>query len=104
MPYRQASFPTAAQPKSLAVAGDSTLFVAEIDLVEAVRSNQKVYELKPSFSPTAVAATGTTVAIGGEVRECGHSEDKGIKSAPGSESTLVWLGREIPQRDCHSRG
>lgn len=66
---RQASCPTATQPKSVAVAGDSTLFVVEIDLVEAIRSNQKVHELKPSFSPSAVAAIGTTVAIGGEVRQ-----------------------------------
>ncbi|KIP12112.1 hypothetical protein PHLGIDRAFT_27517 [Phlebiopsis gigantea 11061_1 CR5-6] len=64
--FVQASCPTATQPKSLAVAGDSTLFVAETDLVEAIRSNQKVYEVKPSFSPSAVAATGSTVAIGGE--------------------------------------
>jgi len=58
---------TASQPKSIAAAADGTVFVAEVDVVEAFRSNQKVYELKTKFAPTAVAAQGSTVAIGGDV-------------------------------------
>ncbi|PPR06738.1 hypothetical protein CVT24_013047 [Panaeolus cyanescens] len=56
----------AAQPKSVAVAGDSTVFIAEIGKVEAFRSNQRVLEHKPSFEPSAIAATGSLVAIGQE--------------------------------------
>ncbi|CCL99609.1 uncharacterized protein FIBRA_01627 [Fibroporia radiculosa] len=57
---------TASQPKAVAVAGDSTVFIAEVNEVEAIRFNQKVSELKPKFSPSAVAATGSIVAVGGE--------------------------------------
>ncbi|KAF9443022.1 WD40 repeat-like protein [Macrolepiota fuliginosa MF-IS2] len=58
--------PTAAQPKSVAVASDSTVFVAEIGTVEAFRSNQKVLDLKASYAPSAVAASGKTVVVGAE--------------------------------------
>ena len=51
----------------MAIAGDSTLFVVEIGAVEAIRSNQKVHDLKPKYTPSAVAAHGSTVAIGSEV-------------------------------------
>ncbi|EKM58056.1 uncharacterized protein PHACADRAFT_252038 [Phanerochaete carnosa HHB-10118-sp] len=64
--FTQASSPTASQPKSVAVAADSTLFVVEIGVVEAIRSNQKVHELKPKYVPSAVAAYGSAVAIGSE--------------------------------------
>ncbi len=64
----QASCPTTSQPKSLAISDDSTVFVVEVDVVEAIKSNQRVYNLKPNFTPSSVAANGTTVAIGGEVR------------------------------------
>ena len=42
------------------------MFVAEPDVLEAIRSNQKVHELKPKYTPTSVAATGSVVAVGGE--------------------------------------
>ncbi|PCH35254.1 WD40 repeat-like protein [Wolfiporia cocos MD-104 SS10] len=58
--------PTSSQPKSVAVGPDSTVFVAEASGVEAIRSNQRVFELNPKFAPSAVAATETLVAIGGE--------------------------------------
>lgn len=58
---------TASQPRAVTVASDSTVFVAEASGVEAVRSNQKVFELKPKFTPSSVAAAGTTIAVGGEV-------------------------------------
>ncbi|KAF4618556.1 hypothetical protein D9613_010054 [Agrocybe pediades] len=61
-----ASCPTSAQPKGVAVASDSTVFVAEIGIVEAFRANQKVAEHKPSYQPSAVAAFESVVAIGGE--------------------------------------
>ena len=60
-------FQTASQPKSIAIAADSTVFVAEVNSVEAIRSNQKVFDLQPKFSPTTVAASGPVVAIGGDV-------------------------------------
>jgi WD repeat-containing protein 1 (actin-interacting protein 1) len=63
----QASCPAAAQPRSVAVAGDTTIFVVEIGVIEAIRSNQKVHEIKPKYTPTVVAAFGSTVAIGTEV-------------------------------------
>ncbi|PPQ78614.1 hypothetical protein CVT25_010578 [Psilocybe cyanescens] len=69
-----ASASTGAQPKSIAVAGDSTVFIAEIGKVEAFRSNQKVFEQKTSFEPSATAAFGTLVAIGGEDRKVRLSE------------------------------
>lgn len=65
--FRPSLAPTSAQPKSIAVASDSTVFVAEIGTIEAFRSNQKVFSAKPSYSPSAVAAWQTTVAVGGEV-------------------------------------
>ncbi|KAI0084155.1 WD40-repeat-containing domain protein [Irpex rosettiformis] len=61
-----ATYSTEGQPKSLAIASDSTIFIAEPDRVEAIRSNQKVYELKTKYVPTAVGASGLIVAIGGE--------------------------------------
>ncbi|KAJ3512753.1 hypothetical protein NLJ89_g3342 [Agrocybe chaxingu] len=67
--FLPASAPTSSQPKGITVAGDSTVFVAEIGVVEAFRSNQKVFELKPSYQPSAVGAHGTLVAIGGEDRK-----------------------------------
>jgi hypothetical protein len=62
--FRPASASTASQPKSIAVAGDSTVFIVEIGKIEAFRSNQRVLEQKPSFEPSAVAASGSLVAIG----------------------------------------
>jgi len=53
---RPASAATASQPKSISVADDSTVFIAEINGVEAIRDNQKVFELKTSYTPSAVAA------------------------------------------------
>lgn len=67
--FAPAVAPTAAQPKSITVASDSTVFVAEIGTVEAFRSNQKVYSTKPSYSPSAVAAWKTVVAVGAEDRK-----------------------------------
>ncbi|KAK7462716.1 WD40 repeat-like protein [Stygiomarasmius scandens] len=64
--FSPASLATSSQPKSVAVAGDGSVLVVEIDTVEVVRSNQKVFELKPKYKPSSVAASKTTVAIGGE--------------------------------------
>ncbi|KAH9941649.1 WD40 repeat-like protein [Epithele typhae] len=64
--YTPASLSTGAQPKGVAVAGDGTVLVAEVAAVEAVRSNQKVFELPTKFAPSAIAAMGDVVAVGGE--------------------------------------
>ena len=64
---RGASVATNAQPKSVAIAGDSTVFVIEADGIEAVRSNQKLQHFPTKFTPSAIAASGTNVAVGGEV-------------------------------------
>ncbi|KAI0690233.1 WD40 repeat-like protein [Cerioporus squamosus] len=64
--FTPATFSTGAQPKAVAVGGDSTVFVAEVDKIEAVRSNQKVFELALKYSPSAIAAAGNVVAVGGE--------------------------------------
>ncbi|PIL23440.1 hypothetical protein GSI_14751 [Ganoderma sinense ZZ0214-1] len=65
--FTPAQFSTAAQPKAgVAVGGDSTVFIAEVDTVEAVRSNQKVFDLKPKYAPSAIAASASFVAVGGE--------------------------------------
>jgi len=63
---RPASCATTSQPKSISVAEDGTVFVAEINGVEAIRDNQKVFELKTSYTPSAVAASRSfnIVAIG----------------------------------------
>jgi len=64
---RPAVASTAAQPKSIAITNDTTVFVVEIGTVEAFRSNQKVYNIKPNYAPSVVAAWKETVAIGAEV-------------------------------------
>ncbi|RDX44431.1 WD40 repeat-like protein [Lentinus brumalis] len=64
--FTPATFSTGAQPKAVAVGGDSTVFVAEVDKIEAVRSNQKISELALKYSPSAIAAAGNVVAVGGE--------------------------------------
>ncbi|KAJ8454420.1 hypothetical protein ONZ45_g19315 [Pleurotus djamor] len=57
---------TESQPRAIAVAGDSTVFVAEINGIEAFRSNQRVHDLKTKYSPHSIAATGSIVAVGGD--------------------------------------
>ncbi|KAJ7634661.1 WD40-repeat-containing domain protein [Roridomyces roridus] len=66
--FTAASIATAAQPKSIAVAGDGTVFVAEAGGVEAIRDNQKVAHLATKYTPSAVGAAkgGNIVAVGGE--------------------------------------
>ncbi|TRM63711.1 WD40-repeat-containing domain protein [Schizophyllum amplum] len=64
--YSAAGMATTTQPKGVAIATDGTVFVAEIGGVEAVRSNQRVAEVKTKYAPSAVAATGSVVAVGAE--------------------------------------
>uniref|UniRef100_A0A0W0F669 Uncharacterized protein n=1 Tax=Moniliophthora roreri TaxID=221103 RepID=A0A0W0F669_MONRR len=66
--FTQASFATASQPKSLAIATDDSVVIAEINGVEVIRSNQKVFNLQTKFTPSAVATSKSelVVAIGGE--------------------------------------
>ncbi|KDQ58569.1 hypothetical protein JAAARDRAFT_34386 [Jaapia argillacea MUCL 33604] len=64
--FTSAAASTSSQPKSVAVAGDGTVFVAEAQNVEAFRSNQKVFETSTKFTPSAIASHGSLVVIGGE--------------------------------------
>lgn len=43
------------------------MFLAEINGLEVVRDNQKIYELSTSFTPGAVDVHGSLVAVGGQV-------------------------------------
>ncbi|KAI0036110.1 WD40 repeat-like protein [Vararia minispora EC-137] len=56
------SFSTNSQPKSIAAGSEDTVFIAETNSVEVVRSNQKVTEVKPKSTPTAIAASDGLVA------------------------------------------
>ena len=47
------TFSTPAQPRAVAVGGDSTVFVVEVDNIEAVRSDQRVFNLAPKYTPSA---------------------------------------------------
>jgi hypothetical protein len=42
--------------------------VAEVDGIEAIRNNQKVFGLATKYSPTSIAASGGIVVVGGQ--EC----------------------------------
>ena len=50
--------------KSISVAHDGSVFVAEINSVEVFRDNQKVFELKSSYAPSAVGASSSVIAVG----------------------------------------
>lgn len=76
------------------------MFVVEIDLVEAIRSNQKVHELKPKFTPTAVAAFGSTVAIGAEVCSAQRLEIIQAQLQTGPEGLFLRMGRQSPVAGC----
>ncbi|KAG5219855.1 WD40 repeat protein [Salix suchowensis] len=64
--FTDASATLNSQPRSVAVSSDSTVFVTEINSIEAFRSNQKIDTHQPKYSPHAVAASGDLVAIGGD--------------------------------------
>ncbi|KIY61197.1 WD40 repeat-like protein [Cylindrobasidium torrendii FP15055 ss-10] len=64
--FTPASLSTGSQPKSIAVADDSAVFVAEINGIEVIRNNQKITEFKSKFTPSSVAVNGSIVAVGGE--------------------------------------
>lgn len=46
------------------MAGDDTVFVIEQNGIEAFRLNQKVHEVNTSYTPGAISASGTLVAVG----------------------------------------
>ncbi|EPQ52202.1 WD40 repeat-like protein [Gloeophyllum trabeum ATCC 11539] len=64
--FTPAALSLSSQPKAVAAAADGTVFVAEVNSVEAIRSNQKVSEISTKFVPSTVAAHNTLVAVGGE--------------------------------------
>ncbi|KZT25763.1 WD40 repeat-like protein [Neolentinus lepideus HHB14362 ss-1] len=64
--FTPASSSLASQPKSVVTAADGTVFVAEVNAIEAIRSNQKIFELSVGYVPSSVSAHRSLVAIGGE--------------------------------------
>ena len=71
-PNRPATLSLGGQPKSLASTGDGTVFVVQAEktgktTVQAVRHNQTVYTLQPTYKAISVAASGNVVVVGGEV-------------------------------------
>lgn len=83
------------------------MFVIEIGVVEAFRSNQKVFERKPSYQPSAIGARGPLIAIGGEVRSF-QLPEKAILicvscflvNCLGSEDLPERMGRDQSQGSC----
>ncbi|TFK49120.1 WD40 repeat-like protein [Heliocybe sulcata] len=67
--FTPASSSLGSQPRSVAAASDGTVFVAEVNAIEAIRSNQKVADVSVGYAPSSVAAHQTRVAIGGEDRK-----------------------------------
>lgn len=70
---RPATLALGGQPKALASAEDGTLFVVQAEktgktTVQAVRHNQTVHTLQPTYRAVSVAASGNVVVVGGEVR------------------------------------
>lgn len=63
--YTGSSSKLSGQPKGIA-AGDSTVLVGTSESVEIYNDGKKVGDFKPNSSVTAVAAHGSTAAIGGE--------------------------------------
>ena len=53
--------------ETLTIVADDTLFVVKINVIEAIRSNQQVFELKPKYSPSAIAVMRDIVAVSAEV-------------------------------------
>jgi hypothetical protein len=94
-PPRPAFTLTASQPKSIAVAGDGTVFVAEVNGVEAIRDNQKVFELVAKFSAGSVAVNGSTVAVGGEVTRAFMEVLQQLNVMLGYQSQVIRLGWQI---------
>lgn len=82
--FRKASSSTASQPKSIALSGDGAVFIAEANDVEVFKSNQKLFDLKPKFSPSSVAASGSLIAVGGEVSEFTCTENHVLICEPNS--------------------
>lgn len=79
---RASVFITGSQPKALAAASDNTVFVAGVEAVEAVRNNQKVAELRPGASATAIAAAGSLIAVGFGVGGKSVRAYRGVCSPP----------------------
>ncbi|KAG8216716.1 WD40-repeat-containing domain protein [Butyriboletus roseoflavus] len=68
--FTQAMLALGGQPTSLASTTDGTLFVVHAKktgktTVEAVRHNQTLYTLQPTYKAVSVAASGTVVVVGG---------------------------------------
>ncbi|KAG2008225.1 WD-repeat-containing protein [Coprinopsis cinerea AmutBmut pab1-1] len=93
--YVQAAVKTTAQPKSISISSNDTIFVAQPELIEVFRSNQKLYSLAPkAFKPTAIAA-----------RPSGNGNENESVSlvAVGAEDNKVylfeWDGKELKPKE-----
>ncbi|KAF9226006.1 WD40 repeat-like protein [Gyrodon lividus] len=69
--FTSASFGLAGQPKSLVATVDGTIFVVQTEnsgksRVQAIRNNQAVYTLQPTYKAVSMAASGNVVVLGGE--------------------------------------
>ncbi|KAF7980578.1 hypothetical protein HWV62_37755 [Athelia sp. TMB] len=93
--YTAANISTASQPKSIAISPDATIFVAEINGIEAIRDNQKISELKTSYEPSAVAAISSFVAVGEAGKVHIHEWDgkslKEVAELTGNKDTVTAL-------------
>ncbi|KAK7678338.1 hypothetical protein QCA50_018686 [Cerrena zonata] len=101
-----AIFSASSQPRSLATTSDSAIVIAENSSIEVIKSNQKVFDIaSPKFTPSSAAASGSTVAVGGEdmkvrlydwdgktLKEGGILENnKGVVSALAFSPDGAWL-------------
>jgi hypothetical protein len=58
---------TSSQPKAVATTDDNAIVVAELNMIEVIKSNTKVFELSPKYNSTSVATAKSVVAVGGDV-------------------------------------
>lgn len=64
---REAATQLQSQPRGLALSGEGTAFVSEINAIEAFRSNQRVAHVPLKYEADGIATTGEIVAVGGNV-------------------------------------
>ncbi|KAG8832221.1 WD40 repeat-like protein [Serendipita sp. 399] len=64
--FSATSLSTTAQPKGIASGERGAVFVATLSGIEAIVEGRKVSNLPVTYVPSSIAATGVTVAVGGE--------------------------------------
>ena len=64
--------------------------MAEVNGIEAIRNNQKIFELPTKFSPSSLAAHEGIVIVGGEVCQLGYVNFSSVDvSSLGHESETL---------------